>query len=344
MISASLNALHLPALMPREDMLRILQAEEYGFLPPPPDAIAFEADAPHISHFCGGKATCQRVTAHCTLGNRAFSFPFYASLPTSSNPHPFFVHINFRPDIPDRYMPVEELIDNGFAVLSFDYNDVTRDNGDFTDGLAGVLFENGTRQAHDAGKIALWAWAAQRVMDYAETRTDVLDTRCSIVCGHSRLGKTAMLAAATDARFAICYSNDSGCSGAALARGNTGETIEKICTRFPYWFCEQYQTYRGREQEMPFDQHFLAACIAPRKLLIGSASADAWACPVNEFLCCAAASPAFAHGFVCEDRLPEVGAFYPEGDIGYHQRAGEHFFTRTDWHRLIAFAAQHGLK
>ncbi|MBQ2859273.1 MAG: hypothetical protein IJE82_02830, partial [Alphaproteobacteria bacterium] len=134
--------------------------------------------------------------------------------------HPFFVHVNFRDLNPDRYMPTEELIDNGFAVLSIYYNDVATDDGDFTKGLAGVLYPDGKRKTDtDCGKIAMWAWAAQRALDYAETIPQKLDMKRSVVCGHSRLGKTALLAGATDERFAFSYSNDSGCSGAAIARG-----------------------------------------------------------------------------------------------------------------------------
>ena len=80
---------------------------------------------------------------------------------------------------------------------------MTKDNDDFRDGLAGVLFENGVRGADDAGKIAMWAWGAHRVMDYAETLTDMLDLGCATVCGHSRLGKTALVAGAMDERFAF---------------------------------------------------------------------------------------------------------------------------------------------
>lgn len=46
--------------------------------------------------------------------------------------------------------------------------------------------------------------------DKAEERQDVLDFSCAVVCGHLRLGKTAMLTAATDERFTHCYANDSG--------------------------------------------------------------------------------------------------------------------------------------
>lgn len=40
------------------------------------------------------------------------------------------------------------------------------------------------------GKIALWAWAALRVMDYLQTR-EYVDLKNVAVVGHSRLGKTA---------------------------------------------------------------------------------------------------------------------------------------------------------
>lgn len=337
MLKEMLAVRNLPPLLKKEEMLDILQREEYGYLPAKPDRVDFYVQENTIRNFCAGNAVCNKVTAFCEMGNKRFAFPFYASMPTDGKQHPFFIHINFRPDVPDRYMPVEELIDNGFAVLSFCYEDVTSDDKNFTNGLAGVLFEKGVRGPHDAGKIALWAWAAQRVMDWAEMQSDALDLKHAAVCGHSRLGKTAMLAAATDERFTHCYSNDSGSSGAAIARGKGGETVEKICARFPFWFCEKFNDYRDRESEMPFDQHYLAACIAPRKLLIGSASEDAWADPVSEMLCCLAASEAFEKGFVYEDRLPEVDDCYLDGDIGYHLRRGLHCFSRTDWHRLMTF-------
>ena len=341
MLKELLKGRQLPPLTDRAQMLDILQREEYGFLPPPPDAVTFTAEPmPGVTNFCAGKATLEKVTATCTLGGKVFAFPFYAVLLTDGKPHPFFIHINFRPDVPDRYMPTEELVDNGFAVLSFCYKDVTSDDGDFTDGLAGVLYPNGVRGDTDAGKIAMWAWAAQRVMDYAQT-LDNLDMSKSIVCGHSRLGKTALLTAATDKRFQYAYSNDSGCAGAAITRDKQGETVADICNKFSYWFCENYQKYIGKEQEMPFDQHYLIASIAPRYVCVGSAVEDIWADPTSEMLGCVAASPMYETcgktGFMCEDRLPEVGDMFFEGTIGYHMRGGTHYFSREDWLKLIEF-------
>lgn len=331
----------LPPLTSRKAMLDILQREEYGYLPPKPDTLTFSVTPKVIPSFCAGKADCHRVVASGTVGGKPFSFPFYATLPNDGERHPFFVHINFRPDVPDRYQPTEELVDAGFAVLSFSYLDVTTDNGDFTDGLAGALYEEGKRGPSDAGKLSMWAWAAQRVMDYAETRTDVLDLTTAVVCGHSRLGKTALLAAATDERFAFAYSNDSGCAGAAITRGKGGETVRAIYERFPFWFCKNYERYVDNEDAMPFDQHFLAACCAPRYVLIGSGSEDAWADPLSEQLTAYAASPAFPGGFPAPDRPAEIGEGFLSGRIGYHLRRGLHYFSRADWHRLIEFVKLH---
>lgn len=335
----------LPELLSRDEMLDILLSEEYGNLPPAPSAIKWQTEKDVIPNFCAGNAAIDKITAVCTVNGKEFSFPFYAAIPTAKGPHPFFIHINFRNSIPDRYMPSEELIDNGFAVLSFDFNDVTKDNPDFTDGLAGILFPNGKRAPDSPGKIAMWAWAAHRVMDYAHTSGDVFDLDCGTVCGHSRLGKTALFTAATDERFRFVYSNNSGCSGAAITRNKKGEHVKNICENFPYWFCENYKKYIDNESDMPFDQHYLIASVAPRFVCVGSADEDMWADPNSEMLACVASSPAFEKlgktGFICEDRLPETGDMFFDGTVGYHLRKGKHYFSRQDWLRLTKFINMH---
>lgn len=330
----------VPALLTRAEMLETMQKEVYGYLPPKPDSLEWKVQNAFIPDFCAGKASSQRVELTAKLGDKTFTFPFVAVIPNAPGPHPFFIHINFRPDVPDRYMPSEEIVDNGFAVLSIYYQDVTTDNGDFQNGLAGVLYENGQRGPHDAGKIAMWAWAAQRVLDYAEQEPR-LDKTCVTVCGHSRLGKTALFCGATDERFTFVYSNDSGCSGAAITRDKMGETVEIITRAFPFWFCENYWQYANREHEMPFDQHYLVASVAPRYAYVASAKEDTWADPYSEMLSCVAASPAYEalglDGFICDDRLPEVGDRWHAGHIGYHLRAGQHYFGREDWNTVMDF-------
>lgn len=323
----------------RQEIIHVLCEEVYGFLPPAPTDLSFEILRENRD-FCAGKATLQKIMLTATLEQGTFSFPFHAAIPQAEGKHPFFVCINFREHIPDEYIPSEELCDHGFAVLSFDYEDVTSDDDDWSNGLAKLLYGHRTRGKADGGKIAMWAWAASRVMDYAVTQSE-LDLTQAAVIGHSRLGKTALLAGACDERFTYVISNNSGCSGAALSRGKKGETIDNICSAFSYWFCENYEKYRNNESKLPFDQHFLVGVIAPRQVYVASAAEDLWADPESEYLSCVAANETYEKlgltGFVHSQRLPIPGDVFHDGHIGYHLRSGGHYLSREDWQKYIAF-------
>lgn len=334
----------LPEIQGKDEMLETILREEYGYLPPKPDKISFSKVEMEKIFFCAGKSTFDIIEITTQFGEKTFSFRVYVCVPTKEGKHAFFVNITFDDAVPNRFLPIEEIIDQGYGVLTFCYKNITSDDGDFENGLAGVLYENGVRGDTDAGKIAMWAWAAHRVLDYAET-LDNLDMDCAIVCGHSRLGKTALLAAATDERFKFAYSNNSGCSGAAISRGKVGEDVAFICKTFPFWFCKNYHKYANNEYNMPFDQHYLLASIAPRYIYVASAKEDTWADPVSEMLSCVAVGDVYEKmgkkGFVCDDRLPEVGDEFHDGCVGYHLRAGMHYFSREDWNKAIKFINKH---
>ena len=282
-----------------------------------------------------GKAVWETVSFTFKVNGKEHTVPTQLISPVDAKGVPFFIYLNFRPDIPDRYLPVEEIIDNGFGIFSVCYDDVTTDSGDFTTGLAG-LFEDETRAENATGKIRYWSYMASRMMDYLQTREEA-DKNAIGVAGHSRLGKTALLTAALDERFAFVCTNDSGCSGAALTRGRSsaGEPVERICHVFPYWFCPKYHTYVGREEEMPFDQHALVALVAPRAVFIGGAIEDVWADNDNQFLSGVAASEIWEMygkvGMISPDRLPVLGDTWTDGTVGFHLRAGKHYHSRTDW-------------
>ena len=102
-----------------------------------------------------------------------------------------------------------------------------------------------------------------------------------------------------------------------------------------------YAKYADNEAALPFDQHWLLACVAPRALLVVGFD-NPWFDPKGEFLSCRAASPAWElHG------LPGL----PGGDfpapydtsrvgprLGYVRRGGAHGFSALDWHWALDFA------
>ena len=341
---ALLASLPDPKNMKKAEIVDLLLREEYGYLPPAPDSVEVTLSKKEDTKFCAGKAILRSLTFTCKGSFGEFSFPVSYTCPTRvEQPVPAFVQINFRPDVPDRYQPTEEIVDNGYAVLSFCYQDVSSDDGDFTNGLAGLLYPDGKRAPDACGKIGLWAWAAIRVLEYALTLPEIRHDRIC-VAGHSRLGKTALLAGALDERFWCAFSNDSGCSGAAVSREKEGETIEVICRVFPYWFCENYKKYANNEAALPFDQHYLIAANYPHRVYVASAEEDLWASPKNEFLSCVAASEYYEArgevGFVQNGTLPTAGACFHRGMIGYHIRRGMHYFSREDWLRYFDYLAE----
>ena len=153
--------------------------------------------------------------------------------------------------------------------------------------------------------------------------------------------QAALWAGAEDERFALVISNESGEGGAALARRNYGETIERITSSFPHWFAPRFSEFSGRPEELPVDHHMLIALMAPRAVYVASADEDLWADPRGEFLSLANASPVFAlwgNQRVGEMQMPPLERPAHFGRLGYHVRRGGHNLTAYDWMRFLDFA------
>ncbi len=347
MIAQEFAKRNLPAVLPagmtaenfpawKKDMVALYEKECFGVTPAAPKEVRAKIVDTAVNE-CAGKAVHHEVLLSFDMEKGEMTFPAHVVLPKTGKPMPCALYISFSPYATEGYQPIEEIVDNGFAYAMFNYEDVTRDNGDMTDGMAALT----SRDSADAwGKIGMWAYAASRLMDYLETLPEI-DKERVVVIGHSRLGKTALWASAQDERFAGVVSNESGCSGAAVSRGKVGESIARICSVFPFWFCENYQKYAGNEDKLPFEQYHLLACSAPRNVYVASAIEDTWADPASEFLSTALLHDVYAlfgyEGLGEEPAMPAPGHRVVGDKVGYHCRFGTHYFSRYDWVRALQF-------
>lgn len=232
------------------------------------------------------------------------------------------------------HWPVREMMKRGLAMAGFYANDVEFDDQQaYPSGLA-TIFGTGHARENDAwGILAVWAFAASCVREYLTSLSEV-DGAHIAVTGHSRCGKAALWCGANDENFYAVMPNGSGCGGSALFRGKYGENLACITANCPSWFAPAFKKYAGKEGELPFDQHFLLAAVAPRVLHVGSGSEDAWADPEGEHYSTVLASAVwqlYDGTRPLSPQMPEPDGAETSGSVGYHVRKGPHLLDTFDW-------------
>jgi hypothetical protein len=213
------------------------------------------------------------------------------------------------------------------------------DNGaGLTEGIIGLTNHGQPRKLDDWGALRAWAWGGSRAIDYLQSDPQV-DARYIAVEGHSRFGKTALVAMAYEPRFTVAYISSSGAGGADLARRRFGEQLENIAATGEYhWMAGNYLKYAGTltPADMPVDMHELIALCAPRPVFIGGGTyegGDGWADVRGTFLAELAAGPVYKllgkKPLLNPDgtpatAFPPVGTALIGGDLGFRQHPGGH--------------------
>lgn len=332
---------------------------EYGRRPVErPAALAFEAAAPDRV-MMDGRALRKRVRAMYAGPFGGGSFTFTAFIPRGAKrPAPAFLLVcnrdpaaNIDPDREKKsgFWPAEEIVDRGYAAIAFWSGDISPDRQHGRTLGVFAAFEDVEKQYRDRsawGMISAWAWGASRVMDWIETEP-LLDAKRVAVVGHSRGGKTTLVAGVYDKRFAMACANDSGCSGAKLNHIDLpkSEHVADILGTFQYWFCLDYTKRANAETAWRVDQHEFIALMAPRLVCIASATEDDWAGQEGEYFGGLLASPAwelYGRKGLVAGGFPAPETPLQEGCISYHLRTGKHDLTPYDWARFMDFADRHG--
>ena len=358
------------------ELRRLFQHYMYGFMPDrqPVKATITRRD----DRYFNGRATLKEVTLRYGPDGTP---PIHLLLvtPNAGKPAPVFVGLNFNgnhtllndPDValPTSWMRegkqgvaankatdagrgtnvdtwnIEYAVSRGYGVATFYNGDVDPDRPDPADGVQPHFAKAGLTKSdsrHEWGTLAAWAYGIQRAVDYLHQDKDV-DTRRIACVGHSRNGKTALLAAAFDERIDLVVPSQAGCGGTAPSRTKVGETVKQINDRFPHWFNGEFKSFNEQVDKLPFDQHCLIALCAPRPVLLSNAVEDQWANPNGQFEMLRLADPVYrmygTDGCAAE-KMPPTGELVGS-TLGYWIRDGKHSMTKADWETYLNFADKH---
>ncbi len=363
------------------ELRRLFQHYMYGRMPAQP--ATFVANIVREDKAAlGGKATMREVEVHTT--GPELRINLLLVIPNKRTAAaPVFLGVNFNGNhmlladpmirLPESWVPaangtehkasnedrgketatwaIEQTIDRGYAFAGFYNGDVVPDNMELAKArMAEFPRANGITDDDSGATIMCWAWGFSRMIDYLVTDPDIDANRIALV-GHSRNGKTALLAAAMDERVAMVIPTQAGCGGSApnrlppeLQNPPDGklvhETVRRINTSFPHWFCGNFKAFNDATDKLPFDQHCLIALCVPRPVLLSNATDDQWANPAGQFEMLLAADPVYrliAGDGLGAEKMPEVGTLL-NSRLGYYIRPGKHSMTGEDWKVWLDYA------
>jgi hypothetical protein len=365
----------------KPELKALFQHYMYGRLPPKPAQQKYEVLFSDDKAL-GGKATLSEVKITFAEPKLDHAVHVLLAVPNQADKPPVFVGMNFCGnhtllDHPQIHLPevwmrsscpgveneratdqgrggqkdvwnIDLIVDRGYALACFYSGEVDPDAADRTDGIRPAYWKDrASGPADDDGAtIALWAWGFHRVVDllHAEAADRVDVSRIAAV-GHSRNGKTALLAGAFDERIALVIPHQAGCGGTAPSRTSDprAESVTRINTSFPHWFCGNFKQFNDRTELLPFDQHCLVALCAPRPVLLSNAEEDQWANPSGQFEMLKAAEGVYkllGSPGLAENAKPEMNKLVAS-PLGYFIRPGRHSMSRPDWEVFLDYADTH---
>lgn len=309
----------------RKEMYKDVIELQYGTQPPAPEFLEVE-----VLHR-GGKGRSNTYLLHTGTKEHPVTFGMRIFFPNCDGPWPVVVDgdgcFNYFCD----KAFYETFTNKGIALVVFNRTELAHDIKDEPREKAGQLYRAYPDKTF--GALGAWAWGFSRCVDALE-QIGGFDMSLIAFTGHSRGGKTAMLAGVLDERAAIVCPNESNAGSCSCYRihmaalqenGNEqrSETLADISKNFPYWFGPDLAQYAEKEAQLPFDCHFLKAMVAPRTLIIAEAISDIWTNPIGSWQTTQAAKEVF--------KLLDA-----EDNLYWYFRRGFHMHKVEDVRRLVS--------
>ncbi|MBR7133626.1 MAG: hypothetical protein IKD04_08870 [Clostridia bacterium] len=306
----------------RKEIYKTAVEMQYGTIPPKPEFLEFEPLRDTYYDYCP-------YLVKTGTRENPLTFTMMLIRPLGEGPFPVVVDGDLCFKYPYDKEFISQFVNNGIALALFNRTDFAPDRK--ASGRNGQLYN--AYPEYTFGALGAWAWGYSRCVDVLE-QLKFIDKDCIAFTGHSRGGKAAMLAGVLDERAAIVNPNNSGAGSCGCYRVHMladrtdgkeerNETLKDLSGNISFWMGPEILKYAECEQNLPFDEHFLKALVAPRVLLMTEADDDIWANPIGNFQTSLAAK--------------EVYRFLDaEDNIFLHFRKGIHFHALDDLKTLIA--------
>lgn len=283
--------------------------------------------------FAAGKAIMNKYELLIDLGEREVALPFIGVIPNRREKLPAIIFLSNEEYLPNKYLPVEEITDRGYAVFYLCTKVISDTDEDFKSGICGKIARSRRRKS-SPGKIAVWAWALMRVTEYIAD-FDFVNKEQIIVAGHGIYARAAMLAAGFDEKTSYVIAN--GIRSYPIPFSSEIPQSSITVRDFPHLYCPGFV-------ENPFGDEYsaLLSLVAPRNLLIGSAEDGEYTDNDLETKHLSALSEEYylPYGFVGLDKYkntPTASIKSKDGEISYHLRCGTDYFSREDWKIYLDF-------
>ena len=235
------------------------------------------------------------------------------------------------------YAPIERYFDAGLAYASFSgWSFVPDTNGSAQDVMA-------TLSPGPQPTSALMSWAygfhAAAEIFGADPR---IQAEAIAAMGHSRYGKSALIASGWSDRIAAAIAHQSGFGGGSSSRSTTGERLDRMAKSYPHWLRPDLGQQLEDGFQLTLDQHFLLALSAPKPIFLGNGRRDVWSDPNSSYVLAKAADLIYESRGV--SGLPDgndMRRFDPSAEISYWLRIGGHSVVSEDIDAFNAFMNAH---
>jgi hypothetical protein len=243
----------------RAEIGAMIQKYETGAKPAPPSDLT--------ATFSGGK-----LTVTVTVGSNSITLSTTITTPSGAGPFPAVIGMDTGGT---GALPSSIFTSRGVATMTFTSSALTPQSPSRGEGAIYKLYPD-----PKVGSMILWAWGVSRIIDGLEKTADQnkIDLKHIAVTGCSYAGKMALYAGAFDERIALVIPEESGGGGEAAWRVSASKTGTEDLehAQGTSWYSQDLMQFNNMNVgELPFDQHELAALVAPRAIVtIGNPDID----------------------------------------------------------------------